>query len=67
MVSLEAGGLEAAVRAYGAERIVFGTGFPYHTPHAAVLDLLHAEISEADKEKIASGNLCALLEKGVAA
>ncbi|MHB9106348.1 MAG: amidohydrolase family protein [Armatimonadota bacterium] len=65
MVSLEAGGLEAAVRAYGARRIVFGTGFPYHTPHAAVLDLLHAEISEADREKIAWGNATALLGEAV--
>ena len=61
MVSLEAGGLEATVRAFGAERILFGTGFPYHSPHAAVLDVLHAEISDADKEKIAWGNAAALV------
>ena len=61
MVSLEAGGLEAAVKAYGAERILFGSGFPYHYAHAAVLDVLHAEISAEDMEKIASGNLCKLL------
>jgi predicted TIM-barrel fold metal-dependent hydrolase len=61
MVSMEAGGLEAAVRSWGAERILFGTGFPYHYPHAAVLDLLHAEIGEAEKEKIAWGNAASLL------
>jgi len=61
MVSMEAGGLEAAARAYGAERLLFGTGFPYHSAPAAVLDLLHAEISDADKEKIAWGNAAALL------
>jgi len=61
MVSLEGGGLEAAVRAWGAGRILFGTGFPFHTPHAAVLDLLHAEVSAADKELIAWGNAAALM------
>lgn len=61
LVSLEAGGLEAAVKAWGAERILFGSGFPFHYPHAAVLDLLHAEITDSDREKIASGNLLRLL------
>lgn len=63
MVCLEAGGLEAAVRAYGAERLLFGTGFPYHSPHAAVLDLLHADISEAERAAIAAGNLEKLLSR----
>ena len=61
LVSLEAGGLEAVVAAYGAERILFGSGFPLHYPHAAVLALLHAELSAADREKIAGGNLRRLL------
>lgn len=61
LVSLEAGGLEAAVRTWGAERILFGSGFPFHYAHAAVLDLLHANISDAEREKIAAGNLRTLL------
>jgi predicted TIM-barrel fold metal-dependent hydrolase len=61
LVSLEAGGLEAAVKAWGAERILFGSGFPFHYPHAAVLDVLHADVSDRDREKIASGNLAKLL------
>ncbi len=61
LVSLEAGGLEAVVEAYGAERILFGSGFPFHYPHAAVLDLLHAELADTDREKIAAGNLRRLL------
>lgn len=65
MVSLEAGGLEAAVRAWGAERLLFGAGFPYHSPHAAVLDLLHAGIGEAERERIAWGNAAALLGEAV--
>ncbi len=69
MVSMEAGGLEAAVRAWGAGRLVFGTGFPYHYAEAAVLDLLHADIAEEDKVQIASGNFRALtswLHEGMA-
>jgi predicted TIM-barrel fold metal-dependent hydrolase len=66
LVSLQAGGLEAAVKTLGAEKILFGSGFPCHSPHAAVLDVLHAEISDQDKEKIAAGNLEKLIEKAAA-
>jgi predicted TIM-barrel fold metal-dependent hydrolase len=58
--------LEAAVKTLGAEKILFGSGFPCHSPHAAVLDVLHAEISDQDKEKIAAGNLEKLIEKAAA-
>lgn len=64
LVSLEAGGLEAAVHALGAERLLFGSGYPWRTPEAAVLDLLHAEISAEARTRIAGGNLRALLEGG---
>ena len=63
LVSLEAGGLEAVVQAYGAERVLFGSGFPFHYPHAAVLGLLQAELTEVDREKIASGNLRRMVEE----
>jgi len=49
--------LEATVEEFGAERIVFGTGFPSHAHQAAMLQLVHAEISEKDKQKIASRNI----------
>ena len=62
MLSIEDGGVEAGVRRFGGERFVFGTGFPDRYPQAAVLQLLHAEISDADREKIASGNLRRMVE-----
>jgi uncharacterized protein len=63
MVSLQAGGLEATVRAYGAERLVFGTGFPNRYAEAPAMDLLHADISDADKLAIASGNMERLISE----
>lgn len=63
LVSLQAGGLEAAVKSLGAEKLLFGSGFPGHSSHAAVLDILHADISDDDRQKIASGNLNRLIEK----
>ena len=57
LVSLEAGGLEAAVRRFGAERFVFGSALPRRYAEGPLLDLLHADIAETDKRKIAAGNL----------
>jgi len=56
LLSLEEGGLEAAVNKFGADRFVFGTGFPLRYQKAAILQLLHADISEEAKRKIAYGN-----------
>jgi len=57
LLALEDGGVEATVRRFGAERLLFGTGFPDRYPEAAMLQLRHADIPDPDKEKIASGNL----------
>lgn len=57
LLSLEEGGVEATVKRFGAERILFGTGFPERYMEAPILQLLHAEITEAAKKKIASENL----------
>ncbi|MCL4506772.1 MAG: hypothetical protein M1434_02295 [Chloroflexi bacterium] len=65
LVALEDGGMEATVARYGAKRLVFGTGFPERYPESAILQLLHAEISDDDKQKIASGNLQDLLARVV--
>jgi predicted TIM-barrel fold metal-dependent hydrolase len=62
MLSIEDGGVEAAVKRFGAGRFVFGSGFPERYSQAAVLQLLHAEISDADKTRIASGNFVRLVE-----
>ena len=64
LLSLQAGGVEETVKRFGAERLLFGTGFPMRYHEAAMLQLTHAEISDSDKIRIASGNLDALV-KGV--
>lgn len=63
MVSVQAGGADALVRRYGATRLVFGTGFPERYPEAAVLDLLNLDISDAEKQAIASGNLSRIMSE----
>jgi uncharacterized protein len=57
LVALEDGGMEATVARYGAERLLFGSGFPVRYHESAILQLLHADISDEDKQKIASTNL----------
>lgn len=57
------GGIDAFVADYGAERMLFGTGFPNLYHGGNLLMLAHAEISQADKQAIASGNLERLLSE----
>ncbi len=57
------GGIEAICQTYGPERLYFGTQFPETPPGAALLTLLHADISDEDKALIAGGNLARLLEE----
>jgi hypothetical protein len=54
--------VEAVVRRFGPERLLFGTNLPTYTPGAAVTMLQYADIPEADKQLIAAGNLRRLLE-----
>jgi len=54
-------GIERLVRAVGPEQLLFGTGFPEIEPMMAVTQLVYAEISDADKAMIGSGNLERLL------
>ncbi len=61
--SLEEGGMEATVKRFGSERIVFGTGFPVQYQKASILQLAQADISDRDKENIASKNLERILKK----
>ena len=61
LVALEDGGLEATAARYGAERLLFGSNFPERYPESAILELLHAEISDEDKRKIGAGNFKRLL------
>lgn len=55
------GGIEAFVSRYGSERMLFGSGYPECYHGSAMLQLAHAEIADADKSAIASGNLERLL------
>ncbi len=57
------GGLESLVAAYGARRILFGSGFPESYFGGMMLALQHARIPLEAKESIAGGNLARLLEE----
>jgi len=63
LVSLGDGVVEALVRDYGPSRLVYGSGFPDREPESAILQLLHADIDDAAKEAIGSGNLERLLRE----
>ena len=63
LLSLENYGLEATVQRFGSDKLVFGSGFPERYPESAMLQLLHADISEYDKKKIAGLNLENLIAK----
>jgi hypothetical protein len=60
LLSLEAGGLACGVKKFGAKRFLFGSGYPSKYIEAPLLDLLHADITEGDRELIASGNFLRL-------
>ncbi len=59
-LSLTMGALETTVQRYGAHRVLFGSGYPERYIEAALLDLLHADIREADRHCIAWDNACRL-------
>lgn len=56
LLSLEAGGLECGVKKFGAKRFIFGSGYPGKYMEAPLLDLLHCDIPDSDRELIAAGN-----------
>jgi len=56
-LSLYEGGLEETVKRFGGERILFGSGYPERYIEASMLQLIHSDISEEDKEKIAYKNI----------
>ena len=57
------GGIEAFVQDYGAERMLYGSGFPASHFGGMMLAIRHAKISEEAKAAIASGNLERLLRE----
>jgi predicted TIM-barrel fold metal-dependent hydrolase len=54
-------GIESFVERYGADRMLFGTGFPVWDHGGMMLTLKHAEITEEQKTAIAGGNLDRML------
>lgn len=54
-------GVERFCSEFGAERLIFGTGIPNVSAAGAVSLIRYANISEADKEKIAYKNIESLL------
>lgn len=63
LVSLEAGGLEAGVRRFGAWRFLYGSKFPHRYFEAPMLDLEQADLPSDDKDAIAANNLESLLKE----
>lgn len=57
LLSLQEGGIEEIVKRFGSKRIVFGSGFPERYMEASILQIIHSEISEKDKENIAHKNI----------
>jgi predicted TIM-barrel fold metal-dependent hydrolase len=55
------GGIEEFCRRYSASRLVFGSGYPDNSSGAAMLALAHADLSEHDRQAIASENLLRIL------
>ncbi len=61
VLALHEAAIESLVRDHGTERLLFGTGFPDRSPAAAMLPLVHADISDEAKGAIASENARRLL------
>jgi len=55
------GGIEAFVEKYGSDRLLYGSNYPEAYHGGMMLAIAHAEISAADKQAIAAGNLRRLL------
>jgi predicted TIM-barrel fold metal-dependent hydrolase len=50
-------GIESMTGHVGAERLLFGTGFPYAEPMASITMLTYSDLGDADKQLVGSGNL----------
>jgi predicted TIM-barrel fold metal-dependent hydrolase len=54
--------LDDIVKNFGAQRLLFGSCFPYLDPNAAIMLITHGDFSRDDKEMIAHKNLENLIE-----
>ena len=57
------GGLESLVADYGAQRVLFGSGFPESYVGGMMMALQHARLPDEAKAAIAGGNLERILEE----
>lgn len=57
------GGIEDFCGKYGAERLLFGTGFPQWNPGGPILTLAQADITTKEREMIASRNIERILRR----
>ncbi|MHC4886107.1 MAG: amidohydrolase family protein [Planctomycetota bacterium] len=57
------GSPETFLNAFGAERLIFGSGLPHFSPGGLIGQIMYARIPDTAKEAILSGNLLALLEE----
>jgi hypothetical protein len=55
-------GLGLVAATFGADRLLFGSGFPTRAPGPAITALAYALVSKADRARIAAGNLRELLQ-----
>lgn len=56
-------GIRDLAEKFGAERLLFGSGFPLLNPGSAMLQLRHSGLNDADVARIAAGNLEKLLSE----
>jgi len=56
-------GLEDICERFGARRLLFGTGYPQFALGPAITMIASAQISNHDKQLIASGNMRRLIEE----
>ena len=56
-------GIEQICAVVGAERLLFGTGFPTTEPMAAVTQLMYADISAEERALIGAGNMERIMEE----
>lgn len=59
------GGIEAVVERFGADRLVYGSRYPFFTPLQTMLQVIYSEIEEADKRAIAGDTMRCLLQEVV--
>lgn len=57
---VDVGGMEEVAERFGSTNLLFGSGLPAYEPSGALGLLLYAQISDADRKNIASGNFLRL-------